>query len=763
MDENGFIYDIFISYTHERKDTMIADFLHRKLETYKLPRSMVKKGFSTGFRRVFKDDKELACTTDLNEEIREMLLRSRYLVVICSRHTAQSIWVAKEIQMFIDMGRVANIIMVLTDGAITENLPDNLCRLFADDLRDNGGRLFNEKVVDLRKHWIRSYQKNKLNNELFRIIAILIGGDLAVFRKVNQQRFIIQRILLACGMFSIYIPAIMYFAYQLDQSRSLKHEIDDQIANIKGAAAVSLYQQRVALTVFSDLSIKFPQQLGDLPGSKPVLAQILAENIHLLKEIERNHSDHDWVIHKQAMENLMTGNEYLLRGDKANAKRCFEESVRLATGLIKQKNELEPALLLVKSYLGLGSLLPKAETGEKSDFTACLAVLTTLAADHDGFKVNRKDLAFSFKVVGDLLDGSGYTTEAADAYRQCLKLAGKLAKDRETCLIMIMANNGLANLTAPIAQKIQCLRTTIRIGDSFVKANPDPEIFGLLSMSNIETAYYQALSGLNRAARDECRKGIELATRSGEKTNLAHSLMGSGMVMDILKDDGAAYHYYRKAISIWSGLVAQDGEKVSYLRDYTRTMGMMGEHLFAGGKYDQALKYYRKCTDISLDKSTLDNRYFHELDGLCFRGQARIMLKKRNPKQAQRLYSESLDGYGFFAGKGISPGLRNDWINTVGEASWCNILAGDNDEAQRLANSALRADPSRTRIKIYLAHIYLLKDQYENAEDIYREVKDLKADQKRTYGELIREDFKEMRSYGWVRPLMGKIERMLKL
>ena len=52
----------------------------------------------------------------LSDELEKQLQSSEYLIVICSPHASRSEWVNKEIQVFIDEGRLGNIIPFIVEG-----------------------------------------------------------------------------------------------------------------------------------------------------------------------------------------------------------------------------------------------------------------------------------------------------------------------------------------------------------------------------------------------------------------------------------------------------------------------------------------------------------------------------------------------------------------------------------------------------------------------------------------------------------------------
>lgn len=131
-NEQQYEYFAFISY--KREDEKWAKWLQRKLEYYKLP-SSIRKGkpdLPEKIRPVFKD------TTDLGpgflaQKIQDALNSSKFLIVICSTRSANSVWVSKEVQSFIDSGRTDHIIPFIIGGTPNATDPNNEC--FPEGLR----------------------------------------------------------------------------------------------------------------------------------------------------------------------------------------------------------------------------------------------------------------------------------------------------------------------------------------------------------------------------------------------------------------------------------------------------------------------------------------------------------------------------------------------------------------------------------------------------------------------------------------------------
>jgi TIR domain-containing protein len=96
-------YRAFLSYSHS--DRKAAAWLHRKLESYRVPRALVSSPTPLGpvpatLGRVFRDDAEFAASDNLGAAIEEALAESGALIVLCSPDAARSQWVNAEIKRF---------------------------------------------------------------------------------------------------------------------------------------------------------------------------------------------------------------------------------------------------------------------------------------------------------------------------------------------------------------------------------------------------------------------------------------------------------------------------------------------------------------------------------------------------------------------------------------------------------------------------------------------------------------------------------------
>jgi eukaryotic-like serine/threonine-protein kinase len=117
-------YWAFLSYSsHDRAS---AQWLHRALETYSVPRRFVGGPTPAGpaprrFRPIFRDRTELPADADLGATIEKALEESAYLIVVCSPQAAKSRWVEKEIMAFRAFHGPARIFSIIASDSPTDS------------------------------------------------------------------------------------------------------------------------------------------------------------------------------------------------------------------------------------------------------------------------------------------------------------------------------------------------------------------------------------------------------------------------------------------------------------------------------------------------------------------------------------------------------------------------------------------------------------------------------------------------------------------
>ncbi|MEO8777188.1 MAG: toll/interleukin-1 receptor domain-containing protein [Rhodanobacter sp.] len=118
-EATAFRYYAFISYSHQ--DKAWADWLHKALETYAVPKRLVGRTTTADvipkrLTPIFRDRDELASANDLGRKVNEALAQSANLIVICSPRSAASPWVQQEILAYKQLGRGERIFCLIVDG-----------------------------------------------------------------------------------------------------------------------------------------------------------------------------------------------------------------------------------------------------------------------------------------------------------------------------------------------------------------------------------------------------------------------------------------------------------------------------------------------------------------------------------------------------------------------------------------------------------------------------------------------------------------------
>ena len=117
--EQDFKYRAFISYSHA--DEEWAKWLHKALETYRVPKHLVGRETEFGpvperLAPVFRDRDELASATNLGETLTRALRESANQIVICSPAAAKSRWVNEEILTYKRLGREHRVFCLIVGG-----------------------------------------------------------------------------------------------------------------------------------------------------------------------------------------------------------------------------------------------------------------------------------------------------------------------------------------------------------------------------------------------------------------------------------------------------------------------------------------------------------------------------------------------------------------------------------------------------------------------------------------------------------------------
>lgn len=210
-------YNGFVSYRHGPLDSKIAARVQRQLEHFRVPKAIAKATGMKKIERIFRDKDELGMAGELNENIEQALINAEYLIVICSHATKESVWVQKEIELFLKTHSPNRVLAVLAEGEPADVVPEIL-RYREVEVEDDDGVMQTVKVP--REALLCDYRVSPAKakrEELPRLAAALLGCTYDDLRQ--RQRHYRNRRIAAAGIAAGVAMAGLaaYYAWSANQ------------------------------------------------------------------------------------------------------------------------------------------------------------------------------------------------------------------------------------------------------------------------------------------------------------------------------------------------------------------------------------------------------------------------------------------------------------------------------------------------------------------------------------------------------------------
>ena len=217
-------YNAFISYRHHPEDIRVATQIHRALERFHVPKALRKKAKLP--MRLFRDKDELPITSNLTGDIFEALKNSDYLIVICSVHTKESMWVQREIETFLQTHPRERVLTVLVNGEPYEVIPEIL--LYQDVTDPDTGETVRQPVEPLSCDWRMGHRK-ALKEELPRLAAALLHCGYDELRQRQKQYRMKQLITVFSVALAASLALSAYFLYTTITIRNANIRIQENL------------------------------------------------------------------------------------------------------------------------------------------------------------------------------------------------------------------------------------------------------------------------------------------------------------------------------------------------------------------------------------------------------------------------------------------------------------------------------------------------------------------------------------------------------
>lgn len=294
-------YNAFISYRHHPEDIRVATEIHRALEHYRIPKAVRKN--QKGSMRLFRDKDELPITSNLSDDIFRALENSDFLIVICSTHTKESLWVQREIETFLKTHSYDKVLTVLVDGEPYDTIPEIL--QFREEVDPDTGEVKRVPIEPLSCDW-RVGKKAAHREELPRLAAALLHCGYDELRQ-RQRQYKMRRMVTFFSVALVASVSLMaYFLYtsikiqranedlQAANEEIRKANVEIQEANVQvqknlsaalrnqseylASAASERYEAGDRLTAISLAMAALPTDEADrpyVPGAEQILSEAL--------------------------------------------------------------------------------------------------------------------------------------------------------------------------------------------------------------------------------------------------------------------------------------------------------------------------------------------------------------------------------------------------------------------------------------------------------------------------------------------------------
>ena len=222
-------YRAFISYSH--KDKAFAKWLHKRIENYKIPKSLREKypHLPKDLKRsIFRDEEELPTSSVLGDNLRYALDHSKKLIVICSPFSVASKWVNEEIRYFKEVHGEFSVLAIITSGepkssnAKEEAFPKSLRYVVGED-----GELTDKETEPLAGD---ARKGNDKEMALMKLIAGVLEVDFADLwerekREARKRKFILSAVIVAFVALAFFVQLQSHAISSTEELKLIEREI----------------------------------------------------------------------------------------------------------------------------------------------------------------------------------------------------------------------------------------------------------------------------------------------------------------------------------------------------------------------------------------------------------------------------------------------------------------------------------------------------------------------------------------------------------
>jgi eukaryotic-like serine/threonine-protein kinase len=589
----AFRYWAFISYSHQ--DQAWAEWLHRALETYRVPARLVGRQTAAGTipRRlapIFRDRDELPTASDLSQKVNEALAQSANLVVICSPRAAASRWANEEVLRFKRLGRSDRIFCLIIDGEPKASaIPGRESReCFVEALRYRlgaDGALTREHAEPIAAD-ARPGRDGRGNAKLKLIAGLLdVGFDELRQRELHRR---IRRM--------TAIAAVAVMVMLLTTALAIDAVIARRAAERHQKSAEDLVD-----FMLGDLNDKL-EKLQRLDIMEAVDDKAMA----YFKALPSGDVTDDTLTHRaKALEKI--GSVRTDQGHLAAAMESYQAALRLAAALAKEapaNTQRQLAYAREWTWIGMIDWHQGDLAAADRDFESARQIVAR-AQGHDPHDLPlRFESALLDNNVGHVLEAQGRLEEAAAQYRQqleaCLKLAAAKPDDKDYATELGSAHNNLGKLalmSGDLRKAIEEYRADDAIEAQLSARDPkdNDQIENVVTVRAI-LGRTLALTGDLGGGMHDLGQSVALAAKLASfdpqivqvQEDLALYSSQLARLKRLTGDLPAATDLTHRSVSIYTTLVRTDPSNSRWQREFAEAQTEQALESLAAGRADAA-------------------------------------------------------------------------------------------------------------------------------------------------------------------------------
>jgi tetratricopeptide (TPR) repeat protein len=354
-------YRGFVSYSH--KDAGIGRTIHRRLESYRLPKHLVGSETALGavptrLTPIFRDREELSAGESLSDQVQAALTASDCLIVLCSPDAKASKWVAKEIETFRALHPERPVLAALIAGEPDEAFPEALTAGGAEPI-----------AADFRK------DGDGQRLALLKLVAGMTGVSLDALVQRDAQRRLRGVMAITGGA----IIALLILSALLIVALRARAEADRQRAEAEGLVEYMLTDLRDKLkgvgrldvmTAVNERAMKYYGGQGDLARLSPESLGRRARILHAMGEDDETRGDLVKALAKFTEAHRATAAVLAKKPNDPDAIFAHAQSEYWVGYANQKQGRYRAALYHYRHYLALsrkGTTLPRPRLGAQKD------------------------------------------------------------------------------------------------------------------------------------------------------------------------------------------------------------------------------------------------------------------------------------------------------------------------------------------------------------------------------------------------------------